>query len=150
MGEVVLEMMREEVTADLLEMAKLVDNGGKKYLVPLEDWGDIKSQQFRGCVLWWGKQSVAEGLERAEGNEQDSEAAPGLYGTFDLEGVQYGSKLPVHNLNILLGAVHLAKLQEASAIFRNTEMALLARVRTTRLQRALWRIQGYMAGKRAT
>ncbi|CAI4212847.1 unnamed protein product [Parascedosporium putredinis] len=74
-----------------------------------------------------------------------SDDSPSFYSTYDVEGVRFGAKIPVHNLRVVLGPAHFAELRAASPIFRDTHMALLARVRSTRVQKLLWRIQGYMA-----
>lgn len=154
MNEILLDMMRRDAAAGLRELARLVDAGDNKpYLVPLRAWDEVDAQKFRGCILWWGPEeppttaAAAATTETAVGEPEatSSDGSPSFYSTYDVEGVRFGAKIPVHNLRVVLGPAHFAELRAASPIFRDTHMALLARVRSTRVQKLLWRIQGYMA-----
>lgn len=69
---------------------------------------------------------------------------PGQYATLDVEA-QYGAKMPVHNLHLVLGEENLEKLRAESAFFRDNAMLMLAKPRTVAAQEKLWRIQGCLA-----
>lgn len=145
MDRAVLGMMRDEVVADLLELAKAVEEEGKLFIVPVKEWADAEPVKMKGCILWWAGRQAAENGEGAETTDEDS-MSPRPYTTLDVKGV-YGSKLPVHNLHSILGAPHLARLRRGSAIFRDNTMAVVARVKTIPVQKKLWKIHGYVAGR---
>ncbi|SPN98683.1 uncharacterized protein DNG_01727 [Cephalotrichum gorgonifer] len=141
MGGAVLDMLRNSVVSELLELAQEVEEEGKEYLLPMQSWEDAGDMKFRGCVLWSSPQETPPGGAEGEG---EGEGAPGQYATLDLD-VQYGSKVPVHNLHRVLGDEHLNRLRSESATFRDNNMVMLARVRTMKTQAKLWKIQGYLA-----
>ena len=76
--------------------------------------------------------------------DNQTEVKPGQLATMDIEGVRFGAKLVVHNLDELLGEDHLAALRNESAMLRSGNLFLLGRQRTLDLQLKLWKLQGYM------
>lgn len=132
MGGAVLGMLREEATGELLGILETAERTGTKYLFPVGGFEEARGRKDRGCVLW-----MAPGSEGIDG-------APGRYATLDVD-VQYGAKMPVHNLHLVLGAENLERLRERSALFRDGGMLVLAKARTVKAQEALWRIQGCLA-----
>jgi hypothetical protein len=54
-------------------------------------------------------------------------------------------KVPVHNLDMLLGQDHLQKLREKSSIFNGELVIVRHKKLTIDIQLRLWKLQGYMA-----
>lgn len=149
MDAAVLRMMRDQVVAELLELAKAVEEEGKLYIVPLKEWADAESVKLKGCILWWAgePEPAMQNVNReGAGRNDDGSVSPKPYATLDLKGGVYGSKIPVHNLHYILGEEHLDRLRRGSAIFRDHTMAAVARVRSVSTQKKLWKLQGYVAG----
>lgn len=129
MGDVVLNMMRSQVTTSLVERAQDPDFMSME---PCGKWEGIKDVERRGCVLWL---------------PENRETAATQYATYDIEDAKYGAKMAVHNLFWLLGDEYVAKLREASPIFRDNELVVLKTMqgkRMNRLHMLLWRMQGYL------
>lgn len=130
MSEVVLQSMRSEAAGELVRRAGVANH---KFVQPCAKWEDIKDVERRGCILW---------LPQAH-----DEATARQHTTFDVEGVNYGSKMAVHNLVWLLGEAEAARLRSESEMFRDNELLVLKSWPTkTMVQQhlLLWKLQGYM------
>lgn len=134
MGCAVLGMLREEAMGEILGVLETAERTGTQYLFPVGGFEEARGRRDRGCILWMEPRG-SEG-----GNE-----APGQYATLDVD-VQYGGKMPVHNLRLVLGEENVERLREKSALFRDNGMLVLAKARTVKAQEVLWRIQGCLAG----
>ena len=132
MGDVLLDMMRSKTVNALIKRTEETLSPADKFVAGCDTWDEIKAVQNRGCVLW-----LPKGVDTGPS-----------YPTWDVEGVKYGQKIPVHNLSLLLGEEHLAKLKESSPIFRGKEILVLKFWKSesmVRLHLLLWRLQGYLA-----
>jgi hypothetical protein len=134
MDSFILDMMRRRIVEDLVYYAKMSEHDGRSYIVKCESWDEVKTLKHRGCVLWMEPVS----------KDNQTEVKPGQLATMDIEGVRFGAKLVVHNLDELLGEDHLAALRNESAMLRSGNLFLLGRQRTLDLQLKLWKLQGYM------
>ncbi len=133
MGSLVLELMRRRIVEELVYYSKLSeDTTRNSYVVRCDTWDDIKDDQYnghRGCVLWFG----------------EGENGPGPRAIMDIPDVRFGRKIPVHNMQALLGPEHIARLKEEADVFRDGFLFMVARTRTMGLQLKLWKLQGYLA-----
>ncbi|KXX81494.1 hypothetical protein MMYC01_201744 [Madurella mycetomatis] len=139
MDTFILELIRRRVVESLLHFATISEKEGrKKYLVKCETWDGVKELKHRGCLLFLGRQ---------EGGCSDSEpeSPPPRLSTMTIDGVKFGRKLAVHNLMVLLGEEHTARLRRESWLLRDGSLFLLGRQATVKLQMLLWKLQGYMA-----
>ncbi|TQV91168.1 hypothetical protein V2A60_009358 [Cordyceps javanica] len=131
MSEVVLRDMRREATDELIRRA---DVSNHKFVQPCARWADIQKVERRGCALY---------LPQAE----EDKATARQHTTFDVEGANYDSKMPVHNLIWLLGREEAARLCSESAVFRENELLVLKSWPSktmVQLHLLLWKLQGYL------
>lgn len=133
MGSLVLELMRRRVVEELIYYAQLSEDESRNtYVVRCDTWDAVKDPRYnghRGCILWFGE----------AGN------GPGPRAIMDIPGVRSGRKIPVHNMQALLGPEHIARLREAAGVFCEGFLFMLVRKRTMELQLKLWKLQGYLA-----
>lgn len=133
MGPLVLELMRRRIVEELVYYAQLSEDQRRDaYVVRCDTWDAIKDPKYnghRGCVLWFG----------------DGEGGPGPRAIMDIPDVRFGRKIPVHNMQTLLGAEHISRLKEEAGAFREGFLFMLVRKRTMELQLKLWKLQGYLA-----
>ncbi|KAL2263290.1 hypothetical protein VTK26DRAFT_7480 [Humicola hyalothermophila] len=134
MDAVLLELMRRRVVEGLLHFAGMVEREGRKYVVRCREWDEVKGLKHRGCLLVLGG-----GMRDGGGG-----GVPRL-STMEIEGVRFGGRLAVHDLETLLGEEHTARLRKESALLGEGELFLLGRRATIKLQMLLWKLQGYMA-----
>ncbi|KAJ6787424.1 hypothetical protein PWT90_03264 [Aphanocladium album] len=130
MSEVVLQTLRCEAVGELIQRAALAEN---KFVQPCLSWEDIKDVGGRGCVLWLPKATDASTARQ--------------HATFDVAGANYGGKLPVHDLNWLLGEEEVSRLRRESHVFRENELLVLKGWPTNsmvELHLLLWKLQGYL------
>ncbi|KAJ3491541.1 hypothetical protein NLG97_g5578 [Lecanicillium saksenae] len=130
MGEVVLQTLRREAVGELKQRAAVAEN---KFVQPCSRWEDIKDVGGRGCILWLPATNDASTARQ--------------HATFDVAGANYGGKLPVHNLNWLLGEEQLSRLRRESEVFRENELLVLKGWPTNsmiELHLLLWKLQGYL------
>lgn len=142
MGVVVLELMRRRlVEALILADTSCVACGGYEL---------AKRKKGVVAVLWVGR---PEGQLKPQMSAEDAtEGAPLRslppedFSTLDLDR-EMGSKVPVHNLQRMLGRKHMQKLRERLPQFSETEMVLLENNNaSTDLQLKLWRMQSHLYG----
>lgn len=141
MGDVILQMMRQTVVDALIIRADRETEPKDKFVEPVSSWAEVKNVRRRGCVLWLPN-SEASG-DAAAGD------APSGYATLDLDGVQYDSKIAVHNLTWLLGSEEVARLRDSvPAIFGKHQILVLkywGSHSMVNLHMLLWRMHGYLA-----
>lgn len=133
MGSLVLELMRRRIVEELIYYAQLSEDAARNaYVVRCDTWEDVKDPQYnghRGCVLWFG----------------EGQGGPGPRAIMDIPDVRFGRKIPVHNMQALLGPEHIARLKEEAGVLREGFLFMLVRKRTMELQLKLWKLQGYLA-----
>lgn len=150
---VVLENMRRQIVKQLEYFARLCSVEGRSYLTPCASWDDInRDLNHRGCVLWRSQPGGPHGVATAAGESGAEEGAetsrengsPSQLATLDIPDAKYERKLPVHNLDRLLGEHHMATLVK-TPLFKDNPLLVLGRRRTIPLQLSLWKLQGYLA-----
>lgn len=125
-----LDEMRRQIVAGLLTFARLNEETGRGYVLPVAGWDEVnKGVPQKGCVLWFG-------AGRAD--------APGPMATLDVEGASYERTLPVHNMNYLLGEEEVGRLRE-HPLYRDNWLFVVRWKSTRALQLDLWKLQGYLA-----
>ncbi|KAL7953097.1 Alpha/Beta hydrolase protein [Trichoderma compactum] len=87
MGDVLLQMMRQQATDALATRGNRLHKPKHKFIEPCANWQDVKGVGLRGSVLWLP--------EKKDAADQ--------YATLDIGEAQYGRKMVVHNLHWLLG-----------------------------------------------
>ena len=158
MDEFVLDASRQRILDDLLHLATITEGGGSQYLTACATWDAVSQVQHkRGCVLWQSfgldkpEEDTADGTDAAPARTAAEEPAvsaldvPGEFATMDLPGVKYWPRIPVHNLNQLLGQKFLSKLREGSQLFQDSSIIMLSRKGSLPTQLRLWKLQGYLA-----
>jgi len=161
----VLDLMRRDVVNNLANLAKKCEEMGRDWLSPMTDFNEIKGYKTRGCILWRPVgldmdadvvDAVAQRSSLAEDNAQEAivedhaaggrpSKTPQTYATFDVPDAQYFRKMPVYDLELLLGKPQLLRLIGASPTFREHPVVLMAYMRCQKLQLKLWKLQGYLA-----
>lgn len=132
MGDVLLQMMRQQATDALATRGNRLHELKHKFIEPCANWKDVKGVGLRGCVLWLpGKKDAAD-----------------QYATLDIGEAQYGKKMVVHNLHWLLGEREVQRLRDSAQLFRDGEIFVLKQwpsMSVMKLHLLLWRLQGYLA-----
>ncbi|KAL6821321.1 hypothetical protein V8C40DRAFT_52165 [Trichoderma camerunense] len=132
MGDVLLQMMRQQATDALALRGNRLHEPKHKFIEPCANWKDVKGVRLRGCVLWLPA-------------KQDAEHQ---YTTLDIGEAQYGRKMVVHNLHWLLGEREVQRLRDSAQLFREGEIFVLKQwpsMSVMKLHLLLWRLQGYLA-----
>lgn len=132
MADVVLNMMRRTAVDALIHRGIGSSGPEFKFIEPCANWDEAKKVLLRGCILWIPKEDDGKSHQ---------------YATLDVENVKFGDKMPVHDLNWLLGEEELRRLRDSNALFRDNEILVLKQWRSTamiRLHQLLWRLQGYL------
>lgn len=137
MAAFVLELMRRRIVEDLVRYSEYGrDASRKSYIVRCDSAQDILDEKHRGqrgSVLWLGP------------TEDAAQSGPGSFATMDIPGARFGRKIPVHNLNRLLGPENIATMKEQAELFRDGTLFMLIRKRMMDLQLKLWKLEGYLA-----
>ncbi|KAK5995969.1 hypothetical protein PT974_04389 [Cladobotryum mycophilum] len=132
MGDVLLQMMRRQAVDALITRGNKPHEPKDRFIKACANWDAVKDVKLRGCVLWL----------------PEKRDAAGQYATFDVEGVQYGKKMAVHNLFWLLGEEEVQRLRDSAPMFRDNDILVLTQWASNsmmRLHMLLWRLQGYLA-----
>lgn len=132
MSAVVLEMMRRRVVEEITYLANLCDQG-RSHLKACPDWDDAKDtsrHQHLGCLLYF--------------REPSGPVLPQL-STVDVGGIRRRKRLPVHDMEMLLGPEHTTKLKEDLKLFQSGFIYAVCGKRSIRLQLRLWKLQGFMS-----
>ncbi|PNP56167.1 hypothetical protein THARTR1_03692 [Trichoderma harzianum] len=132
MGDVLLQMMRQQATDALATRGNRLHEPKHKFIEPCANWKDVGGVRLRGCVLWLP--------EKKDAADQ--------YATLDIGEAQYGRKMVVHNLHWLLGEREVRRLRDSAELFRDGEIFVLKQwpsMSVMKLHLLLWRLQGYLA-----
>ncbi|TAQ89100.1 hypothetical protein B7494_g2595 [Chlorociboria aeruginascens] len=135
MPDFLLELMRRRAAEALIYLALLK----KGYLGACTDWEDVKRKQQVGAILWMrGKDTPRSMGDRAD---------PGEFATLDVtKGSGVRHRIPIHNLERLLGEKHIQELKNnANWIFRTDMVVLKHKRNTIDSQEMLWKLQGFLA-----
>jgi hypothetical protein len=132
----VLELMRRRAVEGLEYLGKL-----GHYILPFHHgWkGAILPSKHVGAILWTG-------AEQGKSNKFPENGPPEFAVTE--VGTSKKRKVPVHNLDMLLGREHLQRLRETSDLFQNGLLILKHKNVTVDMLLKLWKLQGYMAEHR--
>ncbi|KAK7426464.1 hypothetical protein QQZ08_007059 [Neonectria magnoliae] len=133
MADFVLKQQRRTAVDALIYRANRSTSPDFRFLQSAAGWDAVKDIKKAGCVLW---------LSDKVDPVADS------FATLDVEGVNYWSKLPVHNLTWLLGEEEVQRLRDSSEIFRDSKHVVLKLWRSESMRKLhllLWRLQGYQA-----
>lgn len=145
MDTAVLGIKRNVIRNQLLHFAQLTEKEERKYVIRCENYEDAKQLKHRGCLLYLGPGPEA----RAASSTTPAGGLPGpppaQLSVLNIEGARFGSKLAVHNLDVLLGEENVTYLRHRAGIFRDGSLFLLGRQATVKLQMNLWKLQGYLS-----
>lgn len=134
----VLELLRRRLVE---ELEYLVSR--RAYVGRCTSWEDAKKPSRQvGAILWASPVIEGEKLTDVDGKSQT--AGPPEFAIVDI-GTVKKRKVPVHNLDMLLGQEHLQALREFSSIFKGEVLTIRHKKLTIDVQLQLWRLQGYMA-----
>ncbi|KAI1825594.1 hypothetical protein F4861DRAFT_500912 [Xylaria intraflava] len=133
----ILDLMRNDITDDILYLSRLCVEDTRHYIVKCHGWEDIKYKRD-GAVLWFGETAGSEDAE-------ESEAQPGPFAVYDTSNDGKPTSVAVHNMSMLLGAETAAKLKREAGVLVDGSLFMLTGRRTVDLQLRLWKLQGYMA-----
>ncbi|KAF6833881.1 esterase-like protein [Colletotrichum musicola] len=133
MHDFVLENMRRQVVKTFLYYLRLHEQDGRDYIRPCSSWEVVKDVKHRGCLLWLPPDG--------HGKEDGLVVSP--FSTYDVPGANWEKRLPVHDLERLLGPEHLATLRK-HPLFRDHTLLVLGKHRSVPLQLYLWKLQGYL------
>ncbi|PFH61728.1 hypothetical protein XA68_16449 [Ophiocordyceps unilateralis] len=132
LGDVLLAMLRRRAVDALIERGRPTRHAKDQSIFNCASWDDVRHVERRGCVLWLPDHNMD---------------LPQQYATLDIEDVQYGSKMVVHDLFWLLGDDQVRRLREESPMFRDGKILVLTHwgsITMMRLHLLLWRLQGYL------
>ena len=135
MDRFILELMRRRIVEGLVYLARK----NSMYVVACKDWEDGKAKKQLGVMLWTGRRPI-EGDGVAEDGAQEQLHGPPELATLELRG----HKVPVHNLRMLLGRVHLQTLKDKCPPFQSEVVVVKNRRVTIDIQLRLWKLQGYL------
>lgn len=138
---IVLELMRRRLVESLVVASE--------NCVACNGYEDVKELHQVGAVLWFGDSKGHTGtkvdFEQIEGADAIS-VDPEDFSTLDIDQ-HTGSKIPVHNLQRILGRKHIQKLKELSSRFPEKGiMALKHNEATLEVQLKLWKFQCHLFG----
>jgi hypothetical protein len=117
-----------------------------------DEVGEPLTEQERDLAVGQVEEKAAcEGEDMATGQqerpvqESSFDIAPGEFATLDRDK-EMKSKVPVHNLQLLLGSALIKDLRrDIPQIFKYEVVALKHRKTTIDVQLRLWKLQGYLA-----
>ena len=136
MADYTLGLMREKAVN---QIKRLADRKSAMYMVPCEEWEDVKKKSQVGAVLWVGGDDDRLDSEEAE---ESKPVEPPLYAMLHVSGID----LPVYNARSLLGQQHLDNLRsQLPAIFNKELVTVKGKRLTVQLQLWLWKLTGYLA-----
>jgi len=130
----ITELMRRRVVESLEYLSSL----NKGYFANGESWERVlQARRQAGAVLWTSNEPEEK---KQSGEEPQVPEFPTLDYSYETK-----RKLPVYNLELLLGGDHLSALREMHPMFRNKLITLKDKRTTVDLQMKLWKLQGYLA-----
>lgn len=133
MSAVVLEMMRRRVGEEITHLHSFCDENDRVYLKSCPDWDDAKNtkkHQHLGCLLYF-QQPQAPPLPQLS--------------TVGVGGTRRRKRLPVHDMEALMGPEHTAKLKAGLKLLQSGFIFAVCGPRTIKLQLLLWKLQGFMS-----
>lgn len=161
MNDVLLKMMQQAVVDALIARGTESEHfSPQQQIERVDSWDDVKHVRQRGSVLLLRADDGATKTTTEDG-VSNTAPYPG-YVTLDVSGVSYDRKMPVYDLNRLLGTGEVARLRAlAPALFgqdegqgrRSGEQKYVLKRKSSRsstnLHLLLWRLEGYLAENRA-
>ncbi|KAK4669541.1 uncharacterized protein QC763_203910 [Podospora pseudopauciseta] len=144
MDTYLLETMRKRVFEGLIHAAHLAEKGGsdgrpRKYVTKLNSWNEVSELKQRQCVLFFGP---PEGLPPGPAMA----SVPSAISTMAIKGSKFGEKIAVHDMRVVLGREHLAKLRQESTLLQDGSLYMLRGQASMRLNMLIWKLQEYIAG----
>lgn len=131
MDDLLLDLMRKRTVEGLYHLA----HSKRGYLTPAADWVSARGHKQQGAILWTGRGSASQPV-----------FAPPEFATYEAGWAwTKKSKLPVYNLEVLLGVKHLRKLKQMHPIFGEEIVMVKHKNMTVEDQLRLWKLQGYLA-----
>lgn len=161
MNDVLLKMMQQAVVDALITRGTASEHfSPQQQIEQVGSWDDVKHVKQRGSVLLLRADHGATKTTTEDG-VSNTAPFPG-YVTLDVSGASYDRKMPVYDLNRLLGTDEVARLRaSAPALFgqhggqgrRSGEQKYVLKRKSSRsstnLHLLLWRLEGYLAENRA-
>lgn len=147
MDGVILDQRRRQIMEDLLYLATLCEENGRKYIIQVTDAKHTATYVHRAAFLWLGEETTSsseEGNQGPDGKPEKAEADPEQYATLDIDGDPTTTR-PVYNLPRLLGPANVSRLRSEATLFKDGHLFLLRSQRSGPLNKKLWSLQGYMA-----
>ncbi|KAF5663211.1 hypothetical protein FHETE_7591 [Fusarium heterosporum] len=132
MGDVLLKMLRRQAVDALIARSDRQGKQPEKFISAVKSWEEAKTHGG-GCILYIPKEDMED---------------INSYATLDVENVNYGNKIAVHDLIYLLGEEEVNRLKMESNLFKEHEILVLENYRSLSmrtLHMLLWRLQGYLA-----
>lgn len=145
MDSYLLRLLRRQATQCLIRLAGMVETADRNYILKAGSWEDAKQRIHIGCVLYLGPLPQATDEDITESTAPGLVPPPARLCNLRLEEKGPGTRVPIHDLRLLLGERNVARLRRRKALFRDGELFVVKGVRTGNLQMQLWRLQGYMA-----
>jgi hypothetical protein len=140
MAGFMLELMRRRVVEEFEYLVPL-----KVYIRACKSWDDAtKSSRQPGALLWTGPIRSGELEEEPADDKEAQIRGPPEFATLKI-GTVKSRKVPVHNLETLLGKDHLQRLKEKCPLFDAEILMIRHKNVTVDIQLKLWRLQGYLA-----
>jgi hypothetical protein len=144
--------IRHDIDAFMLELLRRRVVEGLEYLVqlgsyvrPCFGWKDATMPSRQpGAILWVGP---VLGQGQVDASNELQTRGPPEFATVDIRTVNK-QKIPVYNLEVLLGRDHLQALREKSSIFERELLIIKYKKRAVDIHLLLWKLQGYV-GKHA-
>jgi hypothetical protein len=141
--------VRPDIDAFMLELLRRRVVEGLEYLVQLGSyvrpccgWEDATMPSRQpGAILWVGP---VLGQGPGDANNESQTGVPPEFATVDIRNINK-QKIPVYNLEVLLGRDHLQALREKSSIFERELLIIKHKRRAVDIQLLLWKLQGYVA-----
>ncbi|KAL8789253.1 MAG: hypothetical protein Q9195_006899 [Heterodermia aff. obscurata] len=143
MDTYVLGLMRK----DLMRELQYVSSRPSGY-VTSSTYGQVRMHPQLGAALWLGAEdtefstSVEETGTDGKADVPRGSAGPPPYAMLDYRG-RY---IPVFNLQTLLGNKSLGHLKESRPVFQGEIAVIREKRNTVKVQMALWKLMGYLAG----
>lgn len=147
MDGVILDQRRRQIMDDLLYLATMCEENGRKYIIQVTDAKYTATYVHRAAFLWLGEEAASgsgEGSQGLDGEAEKAETDPEQYATLDIDGDPITTR-PVYNLPRLLGPANVARLRSEAAVFKDGPLFLLRSQRSGPVNKKLWSLQGYMA-----
>lgn len=127
MHEVLRDQSRRQITNELVYLARLCEEENRNYFVRVDSDDDLKGyEQNRSCYLQLG----------------EGKCEP--FGVLEIDGLE-GSARPVYDLPALLSPEGVQHLASEVSLFGDAPMLLVRGERTVKLNKMLWKLQGFLA-----